>query len=200
RPIPTATLVTLCQSLLQARRRQYQVRELLDQLSAQNTALQQEVTQRQASEAQREQLVVALAQEQAHLRALNETLEERVRAETQQVRTLAAQLSLAEHGERKRISQILHDHVQQMLYGVQFRIHLIDQNLSTSTPDHLRTSLAETTQLIEAAVQAVRTLSVELSPPVLQNEGIAEALTWLAHQFREQHALEVSLTTQGDWG
>src|SRR3954451_5468365 len=42
-----------------------------------------------------------------------------------QVRALASALTLAEQRERRRISQILHDHVQQMLYGIQMRIYLI---------------------------------------------------------------------------
>ncbi len=163
RPVPTATLVTLCQSLLQARRRQYQVRDLL-----------------------------------VHLSEVNDSLERRVRKRTQQVRTLAAQLSLAEHAERKRIAQILHDHVQQMLYGVQFRLHLIGQGLAANIHDFDDTPLAETRQLAEDAVQAVRTLAVELSPPILENEGLSETLSWLANHVQEQYGLTVSLNTEGD--
>lgn len=177
RPVQPTTLLTLFQSLLQARRRQYQVRDLLLQLAAQNEALQQERSQ---------------------LQELTETLEIRVREGTQQVRTLAAQLSLAEHGERKRISQILHDYVQQMLYGVQMRVHMARMDLSehniTLTDEHL----GAIQKLVDESVHAVRTLSVELSPPILENEGLPEALLWLCHQMKELHALTTQIQTWGD--
>ena len=40
------------------------------------------------------------------------------------MRELASALALAEQRERRRISQILHDHVQQILYRVQMRTQM----------------------------------------------------------------------------
>lgn len=111
---------------------------------------------------------------------------------------MAAQLSLAEHSERKRVSFILHDHVQQLLYGIQFRIHLIDPSASEPGSSLNREHLLETKRLTEEAVQAVRTLAVELSPPVLEHEGLLETLSWLASHVQEQHGLQVRLEREGD--
>jgi signal transduction histidine kinase len=163
RPVPHTTLFTVCQSLLQARRRQYQIRDLL-----------------------------------AQLQTFNEMLEKRVRTRTEQVQALAAQLSLAEHSERKRVALILHDHVQQMLFGIQFRIHLIELNSSAAALSSNNEYLSQTKRLTEAAVQAVRTLAVELIPPVLEHEGLVETLSWLAGHVQEQHGLQVRLESEGD--
>jgi signal transduction histidine kinase len=86
---------------------------------------------------------------------LNETLEERVEKRTQQVRNLASALTLAEQRERRRIAQILHDDLQQLL--------------------------------------STRTLAIDLSPPVLQGEGLDAAIAWLSNQMKELHDLEVSI-------
>ena len=53
--------------------------------------------------------------------ALKRDVEEKNR----QLRKLASALALAEQRERRRVSQILHDHVQQILYGIQMRAQLI---------------------------------------------------------------------------
>lgn len=111
----------------------------------------------------------------------------------QQVRELASALTLAEQRERRRISQILHDNVQQMLYGVQMRAHLIGLDAAPSPDSEVREHVEEIDFLVRAAIQATRTLTVELSPPVLKDEGLAAVFRWLASQMHETHALQVAL-------
>lgn len=114
----------------------------------------------------------------------------------QQVRRLASALTLSEQRERRRISQILHDHVQQMLHGIHMRAHLIELDapleIRTSIEDHLQTIL----QLTDEAIRATRTLTVELSPPVLQRRGLIAAFQWLAEQMEKIHSIEVTLNIQ----
>ena len=63
------------------------------------------------------------------LEALNHDLEVRVATRTEQVQTLAAQLTLTEAQERARLAQVLHDDLQQQLYAVQFSLHDIRKAL-----------------------------------------------------------------------
>jgi signal transduction histidine kinase len=197
RPVHPSTLLALFQSLIQGRRRQYQIRDLLAQLVAQTTALAQEVEQRKIIEAEQERLLHELAQERAQLHDLTQTLEQKVRAGTQKVRDLAIQLSLAEHDERQRVARILHDHVQQMLYATQFQAQLLEINLSGPNSEIPHKYLNEMRKLINETVYSVRTLSVDLSPPVLENEGLPEALRWLASQIRDRYGLMVEI--EGDF-
>ena len=44
--------------------------------------------------------------------------EQALRDRSEQLRKLASELTLAEHRERRRIAQILHDHLQEFLVGV----------------------------------------------------------------------------------
>jgi two-component system, chemotaxis family, CheB/CheR fusion protein len=54
--------------------------------------------------------------------------------------------------------------------------------------------------LIEEAIQSVRTLTVELSPPALEQEGLAEALQWLADRMQHIHGLSVHIEAEGSCG
>ncbi|MCB0186771.1 MAG: PAS domain S-box protein, partial [Caldilineaceae bacterium] len=69
---------------------------------------------------------------EAALYALNESLEARVRERTQQVRELVTQLAMSEQAERHRISQILHDDLQQRLFGLQYQLIFLRDALSDS--------------------------------------------------------------------
>lgn len=113
-----------------------------------------------------------------------------------QVRRLASALTLTEQRERRRISQILHDHVQQMLYGVQMRAHMIDLDISSEVHAMIQEHLDAICQLTDDAIQATRTLTVELSPPVLQNKGLAAACRWLAEEMAKLHNINVELDIQ----
>jgi len=115
-----------------------------------------------------------------------------------QVRRLASALTLAEQRERRRISQILHDHVQQMLFGIQMRTHMIDLDISPEVHTIIHEHLTAIAQLTEDAIKATRTLTVELSPPVLQSKGLVEACRWLAEQMAKLHNIDVQLDIQTD--
>lgn len=124
------------------------------------------------------------------LRRLAESLEERVGLRTEQVRELASTLTLAEQSERNRIAHVLHDRVQQLLYSLQIRCKLLsDQN----DPAAIREELADVKDLLQEAIDTTRTLSVEMSPPVLHSEGLPEAFAWLARHMQEKHRLTVDL-------
>lgn len=130
---------------------------------------------------------VALQQRQIAKQA--KALEEQNR----QIRTLASAVTLAEQRERKRVAQILHDHVQQLLYGVQMRLQLLASDLPNDASAPVYEHLVESTRLITDAVDATRSLAVDLSPPMLKDEGIDVALQWLVSQMERIHNLHVEL-------
>jgi PleD family two-component response regulator len=81
-------------------------------------------------------------------------------AKNKQVRELASALTLAEQRERRRISQILHDNVQQMLYGVQMRAHLIGMDVDPTLQSEIQEHVDEIDLLVKEAIQATRTLTI----------------------------------------
>lgn len=135
------------------------------------------------------------------LRGINNTLEERVEERTVQVRSLIAELTLAEQSERRRISQILHDDVQQLLHSLQVRLLILSQDLetiATAEPQGIQENLAESSNLVQQALRSTRSLSVELSPPVLQDERLRLVLEWLAEHITEVHQLAITTDIRDD--
>lgn len=108
-----------------------------------------------------------------------------------QIQELAIDLTLAEQRERQRISQLLHDELQQQLFALQMHLH----NLQGLLPeDHdLRQQLAEAYSLTKTGITTTRTLVSELSPATLQTDTFGESLKWLTKHIRERHGLTVTL-------
>jgi len=137
---------------------------------------------------------------------LAEELEDRVIERTQQVVQLSTALTMAEQWERRRISQVLHDHLQQMLYGLQMRVTMLEQKLEADAQaEHFEEMQKEIgkqfpliQELIVDAIQSTRSLSVELSPPILESDGLLEALKWLASHMKKEFTLSVDIDAKGE--
>ncbi|HET8701889.1 MAG TPA: PAS domain S-box protein [Nitrococcus sp.] len=132
--------------------------------------------------------ITAQKQAEEKLRKLNAALEMRA----VQLRALAAQLTHAEQSERRRLALLLHDHLQQILVAA--RLNLSALQNSAEEPA-LRQGLAAIEALIHEAIEASRSLTVELSPAVLHEGSLANALRWLAHWMGERHGLQVQVQT-----
>lgn len=149
--------------------------------------------------AERTWAAVERARAEEALRELNQTLEEQVVQRSQQVRTLVTQLALSEQKERQRISQVLHDDLQQRLYATQFQLtglrNLLDGQLDSTAEEEAQHLFAELEAQLAASIAQMRTLSVDLSPPVLAGEGLDIALGWLATQMKQQHGLSIQVQT-----
>jgi signal transduction histidine kinase len=141
----------------------------------------------------------ALAALQEHA----ETLEGQVEERTQQVRALALKLTMAEQEERRRIAQILHDDLQQLLYGLGMKVNLLRRSLaetedSTSTPQ-ASADLDEMSDWLDRAVTTTRHLTADLSPPLDEQEGLTDTVTWLRHQMQDLHGLDVAVEANRPW-
>ena len=136
------------------------------------------------------------------LMALNDTLERRVAERTEEarrlstrLRALAAELGQVEQRERRRLAQVLHDHVQQLIVAAQMRLGILEkQGLS----DGGLATLKDISDTLREAAEATRSLTVELSPPVLHDAGLAAALAWLARRMQEKNQFTVELLTESD--
>jgi two-component system CheB/CheR fusion protein len=127
----------------------------------------------------------------AELRRLNSELGARVKERTDEVEALASRLTLAEQSERRRLSHFLHDDLQQLLYSAEMKLALLRQNPGPSAPEASRKTLDEIYELVRRSIEATRKLAVDLSPPVLRDEGLVPMLIWLGSQIREAHGLQV---------
>ncbi|MBI1296655.1 PAS domain S-box protein [bacterium] len=139
--------------------------------------------------------VVADITDQKHaeeaLRHINETLEDRIAERTVQVRALAAQLTVAQQEERRRIAQILHDDLQQHIFGAQFQLQALRNALHAGDSEQLFNRIDDIDQTLKTSIGVTRRLSMDLSPPILSASGLTEIINWLAAQMQQQHGLTV---------
>ncbi len=125
----------------------------------------------------------------AQLRLGNAELQRR----SDQLARLASELTLTEQRERRRLAQILHDHLQQLLVGAKMRLDVLERRVT----DDNALALARVGQLIEESLQVSRSLTVELSPPILHERGLHAGLLWLGRWMQEKHGLTVTLDCNG---
>ena len=123
-------------------------------------------------------------------------LTERVRAE-RQVRSLAADLTVAEQEERRRISQILHDDLQQRIFAVKIQLSTLQEIMQTVEKPTTQLDFAELQAMLDESIAITRNLSIDLSPAILQGDSLVDALNWLAAQMRDQYGLKVDVDPNG---
>lgn len=117
----------------------------------------------------------------------------RAEARAVALRSLASQLTLSEERQRREMAQGLHDHLQQLLLATRMKVGSLRRAPAADHP-----LLDEVDQLLRESIDYTRTLTAELSPPVLYELGLRPALEWLAVQFRQRYQLNVMV--EGDEG
>jgi CheY-like chemotaxis protein len=110
------------------------------------------------------------------------------------LRALAKELNLAEHRERKRLSDELHDHLQQMLVLGKLKLAQGKRVLQSNPP--FEKLIEETDAIFSDALKYTRTLVAELSPPALRDHGLLGGLQWLA-EYMKKHDIMVTVSTPG---
>jgi PAS domain S-box-containing protein len=135
-------------------------------------------------------------QAEASLKQLAETLELRVAERTAQLRAAAGELALVEQRERRRLSQTLHDHLQQLLVTARLKVSMARGRLES--PDKAERLLAEVDDLVHNTIETSRDLAVDLSPPVLHERGLVDALHWLGRRCARQHGLAIDVQVRLD--
>jgi signal transduction histidine kinase len=116
--------------------------------------------------------------------------EQRVDFYRERLRSLAAQLSLAEEAERRTIAAELHDHIGQALSTIKMK--LVEVQRSAAFGGYEQT-LEEMRTLLDRTIRTARSLTVEISPPVLYELGLVPAIRWLGDQFQRSHGLAVEV-------
>lgn len=112
--------------------------------------------------------------------------EEKIQSYQKQLRSLASDLSLAEEQERRRIANMLHDNIGQVLAVSKIKLGALLKDAEANQSTDILTEIRE---YIEQAIRYTRSLTFELSPPILYDLGLESALEWLTEQIHEQHGI-----------
>jgi PAS domain S-box-containing protein len=128
---------------------------------------------------------------EAQLQTLHQALERRAA----QLQTLASELTLTEQRARRRLSQHLHDHLQQLLYAARLSVTTLRRRVGETD---LLTLIHNVDHLLGQCIDECRSLTVELSPAILYDAGLAAALEWLARQMLQNYGLAVNVFAEGE--
>lgn len=109
-----------------------------------------------------------------------------------QLRALATELTLTEQRERNRLALVLHDGLQQMLVAAKYQVAMLGRSKDSAE------AAGQISSLIDDCIQTSRSLTAELSPPILHKGGLVPALEWLVQWMRDKHGLTVELISQGN--
>jgi PAS domain S-box-containing protein len=158
---------------------------LEEEVQAQTEALQDTVDRLQEEAARR-----ALAEDK--LRKRSQTLEQRA----QQLQKLTLELSQAEDRERRRLAEILHDDLQQVLAAAKFHLGFLDGG--AQSPAQAQEIVGQIKQMLKDAIEKSRSLSHELAPAVLYQSNLGDTFEWLAGQVQKKHGLAIHVEVRGD--
>ncbi len=130
-------------------------------------------------------------------RMVQEELERRVRKRTAELqerkaelRVLANELSHAEERERDRIALVIHEDLQQILVAALLNLGMLKTKV---TDTEVLREFSQIEEMIRDSVKTARSLTAELSPPVLRQCGLAAAFEWLRTWCGVKYGLNVRL-------
>jgi PAS domain S-box-containing protein len=105
----------------------------------------------------------------------------------EQLSRLAIEVTLAEERERQSVAHDLHDGIGQILHVVKLKLDALAKGKADGE------SVAELNALVADASRQVRSLTSQLSPPVLKDLGLIPALHWLAEEIARIYGLQVDI-------
>jgi signal transduction histidine kinase len=120
--------------------------------------------------------------------------EESIGEYQRQLKSMITESTLTQERERRQIASILHDELGQSLALAKIKLGVLE---SGSAPDDCR-SLADIRKIVSDAIEISRSLTFEISPPVLYQVGLVAALESLAETFRKCHGLPVVFRQEAD--
>ncbi len=110
--------------------------------------------------------------------------EEVLRKSETELKLLSAQLLTAQEMERKRIASELHDGIGQSMSAVKFCVEEASRQLSGCDAPEGKRLLESVVPRIQAAIEEVRRISMDLRPTTLDDLGILPTLAWFCREFQ----------------
>jgi two-component system, NarL family, sensor histidine kinase UhpB len=111
-------------------------------------------------------------------------------------RKYLSQIIEAQENERRRISRELHDEIGQALYAIKLNLEMLDKDLPHATPV-IRGRLGEAKSLSSQTLTAMRQLSLDLRPTILDDLGLIPTLRWYVQNFSKRLGITSNFETMG---
>lgn len=120
-------------------------------------------------------------------------LERLVDSRTAELRRLSGRLMTMQDEERRRIAREIHDGLGQELAAAKM---ILDGIIAKDPAPAVQRASIEASQLVDRAIQQVRSISHLLHPPLLDEVGLVSALRWFLEGLSERSGIEIRLEVE----
>ena len=114
------------------------------------------------------------------------------------LRQLSGRLLRLQDEERRRMARELHDSTAQTLAALSLNLALVKQRAGELNDPRAARALAESMELADQASREIRTFSYLLHPPMLDEAGLPQALSWYADGFANRTGIKVDVRVATD--
>lgn len=118
--------------------------------------------------------------------------EDKLNRTAARLRALSRRVVDLQETERREISRELHDEVGQALTGLKLLLEMATRQ-TKGAGDRLQEALS----IVDRLIVQVRTLTLDLRPPMLDDLGLLAALAWYVDRFSAQSGLQVQFRQNG---
>ena len=130
-------------------------------------------------------------------KAFADSLEEKVQERTAQLRAMAVDLTMTEDYERRNYAQDLHDDLGQVLAIIKLKLSSLEMVSAHQPVTAIRPQLHEISKMVDQANRSVRSLLLQISPPVLHQLGLIPALEGLVEEMEKNFGIKINCHDDG---
>lgn len=138
----------------------------------------------------------------AEVRVRTRQLEERSKdlmKQSEQMRELSRRLLQVQDEERRRIARELHDSAGQTLAVLNMNLAQLMEETQEKSPE-IAKRVEASEQMVRQLSQEIRTTSYLLHPPLLDEIGLASALSWYTQGLSDRSGVRIDLRIPEDFG
>ena len=124
-------------------------------------------------------------------------VEDELRQSREELRQLASHLQSVREQERTEIAREIHDELGQALTALKMDVHWVGQRVAEAPPP-IGARLGSMSKAIDATVHAVRRISSQLRPKLLDDLGLSAAIEWQAREFEQHSGIPCAIHSEPD--
>jgi PAS domain S-box-containing protein len=120
-------------------------------------------------------------------------IEKEIKDSRERLRIYAAHLQSAREQERTHIAREIHDELGQFLTALKMDITWMEKRLNADGSE-LKSKLKDMNDITNHTIQAIKKISTELRPGLIDDLGFTAALEWQAEEFEKRTGIETTFS------
>jgi PAS domain S-box-containing protein len=122
--------------------------------------------------------------------------EDALKRQRGELRALSAQVQEAREDEKTRIARELHDELGQLLSALKMDMGWLRERLPAGD-EALSAKAGRMTETLDQTVTSIRRIAADLRPLMLDDLGLADAVSWLVEDFSQRSGVACKLQAAG---